>query len=347
MIRPTRTEVPPPAIAKAPPLDAEISAARDGGTGGSPATIAAAALAKEQDEHRVVAEFARGLRLAAGSSGVTDDDLKMGGIYEPTEVLVPGLNGAPEVSLLICHPVADAAARPALYFVHGGGMVSGTNRTAVLMALDLAAEVDAVLVSVEYRLAPEHAAPAQVEDCYAGLLGLAELAEEFHIDLDAVVVMGGSAGGAFAAALCLMASDHGGPKIAALLLAAPMLDVRNTTWSVHQMVGHDIWDSSCNRLAWAAILPSYADRGGIGPYDSPALSADLSVLPPTLIDVGSAETLRDEAVSFASRIWASGGIAELHVWPGGSHGYELIARTTLARLASASRKQWLRRLLDH
>ncbi|SEO40630.1 alpha/beta hydrolase [Trujillonella endophytica] len=276
----------------------------------------------------------------------TDVDLARGGTFAVEERAVPGPEGAPEVRLLICRPTAATAPVPALYYVHGGGMILGDNRLGVSEALDWAQDLGLAVVSVEYRLAPETRHPGPVEDCHAGLVWTLAHAAELGIDPDRVVVAGLSAGGGLAAALALMARDRGTAALAGQMLLSPMLDDRNDTPSAFQMEGHGVWDRISNATGWSALLGEDRGTAAVSPYAAPARAADLSGLPPTFIDVGSAETFRDEDVTYASRLWAAGGRAELHVWPGGFHGFDTIApQAQISQEARAARLRWLRRLL--
>ncbi len=225
-------------------------------------------------------------------------------------------------------------------------MVVGNNRAGVTVPLALAKELDAVVVSVEYRLAPEHRHPAQIEDVYAGLVWTADHAAELGADAERIVVSGTSAGGGLAAALALLTRDRQGPRPIGQLLMCPMLDDRNDTPSAHQMTGVGIWDRTANETGWTALLG--ASRGGpdVSPYAAPTRADDLTNLPPAFLDVGSAETFRDEIVTYANRIWQAGGAAELHVWPGGFHSFAGFApEARLSRSALAAHLDWLRRLL--
>jgi acetyl esterase/lipase len=216
----------------------------------------------------------------------------------------------------------------------------------VELVLEWARELDAVVVSVEYRLAPEHPYPAGVEDVYAGLLWTARHAGGLGGDPERIVVAGASAGGGLTAALALLARDREGPRPLGQVLMYPMLDDRNDTVSAHQMAGVGAWDRTANETAWTAVLGDARGGPDVPPYAAPARASDLSGLPPAFLDVGSAETFRDEVVDYASRIWRAGGVAELHVWPGGFHGFDAFApHTVLARTARAARIAWLRRLL--
>jgi acetyl esterase/lipase len=278
---------------------------------------------------------------------LTDDDLRRDGAFEVTTRLVPGPAGAPDVSLLICRPAAAPTPPACLYFVHGGGMIVGDNRTGGFAnALDHAEELGLALVSVEYRLAPETPHPGPVEDCYAGLCWTAAHAAELGVDSGRLVIGGASAGGGLAAAVALLARDRAGPALAGQLLLCPMLDDRNDTASSWQMAGLGVWDRAANDVGWTALLGDARGGPDVSPYAAPARAADLSGLPPAFVDVGSAETFRDEDVAYASRIWQAGGRAELHVWPGGSHGFAgMVPEAALSRAAVAAQRNWLRRLL--
>jgi acetyl esterase/lipase len=112
------------------------------------------------------------------------------------------------------------------------------------------------------------------------------------------------------------------------------------------MAGVGVWDRTSNETGWTAMLGDARGGPDVSPYAAPARATDLSGLPPAFIDVGAAETFRDEDVAYASRIWAAGGEAELHVWPGGFHGYFLFApHAQVSQDTLEARLRWLRRLL--
>lgn len=316
------------------PFDPELGAALSAlGDQISPSiTPAAIALAREAD--------------APMMPPPTDEELSRGGTYTVAERAVPGPAGAPDISLLICTPVGADGARPAIYHTHGGGMVFGDNRAGALEMVETASRYGAVVVSVEYRLAPETPHPGPVEDVYAGLVWTAKNAAELGIDPDRIVIAGGSAGGGLTAALGLLARDRGGPAVFGQLLLCPMLDDRNNTVSSFQMAGRGVWDHTANETGWGALLGDAAGGPDVSPYAAPARATDLSGLPPTFIDVGSAETFRDEDVAYATAIWQAGGRAELHVWPGGYHGFDMFApAAAVSQDAKAARLRWLDRLL--
>lgn len=285
---------------------------------------------------------------AAGlvAAPVPDDVLSMGGAFEVTERRVPGPEGAPEVPVLVCRPTGCAGPLAALYYIHGGGMILGDDRTGLPEMLETARELEAAVISVKYRLAPETPHPGPVEDCYAGLAWTAAHASELGIDPGRIIVAGVSAGGGLAAAVALLARDRGGPAMAAQMLMSPMLDDRNDTPSARQMAGLGLWDRASNETGWTALLGAASGGPDVSPYAAPARASDLSGLPPAFIDVGSAETFRDESVAYASNIWLAGGTAELHVWPGGFHTFAGLApQAALSRDAIAAQRNWLRRVL--
>lgn len=256
-----------------------------------------------------------------------------------------GPDGGPPVELLVAVPAVEAAEpRPVLYHCHGGGLVAGNSRVGLPAVLDLAAAVDAAVVSVEYRLAPEHPLPAAHDDAWAGLCWAAAHCDELGGSADAIVLHGASAGGALAAGLAQRARDTEQVAVRGQLLVYPMLDDANDSLSARQMEGIGVWDRVTNRMAWDCAL---GDRRGVPPpYAVPARAEDLAGLAPAYLEVGSAETFRDETVAYAQRIWACGGVAELHVWPGACHGFDLLAPGSyVTRRARAARMDWLARLL--
>jgi acetyl esterase/lipase len=258
---------------------------------------------------------------------------------------VPGPDGAPDVSVLIIRPPGRRGPLPGLFHTHGGGMVMGNNRTGLDTMIRWVTDVGLVIISPEYRLAPEHPFPAGAEDCYAALTWTAEYCADLGIDPRRLIVGGGSAGGGLAAACSLMARDLGGPALAGQMLLYPMLDDRTATGSAQELNGEGIWDSESNQTAWAMLLGDRRGRDDVSPYAAPARAPDLSGLPPAYLELGSVDTLRDEDLSYARRIWAAGGDAELHVWPGGFHAFDLIAPgSALASTALEVRLAWLRRI---
>jgi acetyl esterase/lipase len=248
---------------------------------------------------------------------------------------VPGPDGEPDISVRIYRPLNAQGALPGVYFIHGGGMILGNVQGEDPVATLICDQVGAIVVSVEYRLSPEHPHPAPVEDCYAGLVWMAKNAEDLGFDADRLGVYGGSAGGGLAIATALLARDRGGPAIKFMMPIYPMIDDTNTTASSHEITDIGIWDREGNIQAWEWYLGGKpADQ-----YAAPTRAADLSGLPPAFIDVGTVDLFRDEDISFAQRLMQAGVPVEMHVHPGSYHASE-----TFAADAALSRRTWALRI---
>jgi acetyl esterase/lipase len=179
-------------------------------------------------------------------------------------------------------------------------------------------------LAVDYRLAPEHPHPVPVEDCYAGLVWLAEHAGDLGVDPARIAVMGDSAGGGLAAGVALVARDRGGPALARQILIYPMLDDRTTTPD-ESLVPFLTWTYDDNVTGWGALLGERAGGDDVPGYAAPARAQDVSGLPPTYVDVGDLDIFCLEDVEYARRIAATGTPVELHVHPGVPHGFEVFA----------------------
>jgi acetyl esterase/lipase len=316
------------------PLDAELQVGYD------------AYLAEEPDLSPMSLERLPGIRAEVDAAVAALDDLSRGGRFTVSQPSVPGLDGDPDIPLLVCAPAGAPASRPALYYVHGGGFFCNDHRTGLDQVLETAERFGATLISVGYRLAPEHPYPAQINDAYAGLLWAAEHADELGIDPERIIVTGSSAGGGLSAALALTVRDKGGPRLLGQLLMCPMLDDRNDSASAFQMDGVDFWNRSFNGFGWSSLLGEAQGGADVPQYAAPARATDLADLPPAFLDVGSAECLRDEVLAYADRIWQAGGKAELHVWPGGIHAFDRDdPEARISTAAVAARRNWLERLL--
>ncbi len=270
-------------------------------------------------------------------------DLTAGGAATVEELDVPGPDGAPDVHLTVVRPTAASHPLPAIYYVHGGGMVIGDRYAGLDSLVPHAAAGSAVVVSVEYRLAPEHPHPAQIDDCYAGLVWLAQNAQELGIDPDRIMVMGVSAGAGLAAGLALLARDRGFPSLTHQVLLRPMLDDRMQTHSSQMLDGEGVWDRNENAFGWAALLAGQSD---VSPYAAPSRAVDLTGLPRTYLDTGSVDTFRDETLEYAGRLSAHGVSVDLHVWGGGFHGFEnQVPDAALSRICRAVQDEYIRRAL--
>ncbi|KAI0533378.1 alpha/beta hydrolase domain-containing protein [Xylaria digitata] len=276
-----------------------------------------------------------------------------GRAIQAVEYSIPGYEGA-EIGITIFSrnnrgPMTKA---PAFYFIHGGGMIMGDPLLGADFILPYVEQFDGVFATVEYRLAPKHPDPVPVEDCYAGLVWLSTQGEKLGFDPKRIMIIGCSAGGGLAAGVSLLARDRGGPHIAWQLLVGPMLDDRNTTLSSRQYEGHGVWNATSNQTGWGAYLGDRVGGPDVSIYAAPARAIDSELglvnLPPTYLDVGSAEVFRDETVAFASGIWAAGGGADLRVWAGAIHGFDMSiwGSARLTQDALAARHNWVRRMVE-
>ena len=254
------------------------------------------------------------------------------------DVAVPGPQGDPDVIVRIYSPPASTQPRPCAYWIHGGGYIFGTIDMSDARCVQTAESLDCVVVSVDYRLAPESPFPAPVEDCYAGLAWTAAHADELGIDRDRIVVIGQSAGGGLAAALALLVRDRAEIPLCYQLLIYPMIDDRNTTTS-SQLVTK-VWTREANHLGWHCYLGHEPGAGEVSPYAAAARAEDLRGLAPAFIGVGTLDVFRDENIEYAQRLLAAGVPTELHVYPGAPHGFE-----GLAPQAAVS-QQFLRDIAD-
>jgi acetyl esterase/lipase len=248
---------------------------------------------------------------------------------------VPGPDGEPDISVRIYRPVNATGPLPGIYFIHGGGMILGTVDGEDPTATMICDEVQAVVVSVEYRLAPEHPHPAPVEDCYAGLVWMAKNAADLGVDADRLAIYGASAGGGLTIATAMLARDRGGPQVSFMMPIYPMVDDTNETPSSHAITDIGIWDRAGNIEAWNWYLGGKpADQ-----YAAPTRAEDLSGLPPAFIDVGTVDLFLDEDIAFVQRLIQAGVPTEFHVHPGSYHASE-----TFAADAPLSRRTWALRI---
>ncbi|WP_433016313.1 alpha/beta hydrolase [Kribbella sp. CA-294648] len=224
--------------------------------------------------------------------------------------------------------VAPAAARPALLWIHGGGMVLGAAAQDSRFCRRIAEQLDIVVVSVEYRLAPEHPFPTPLEDCYTALRWLAK---QPGIDPALIAIGGASAGAGLAAALALLAKERGEIQPVLQLLSYPMLDDRTTTRSDIDGRRQRLWSQHSNRFGWRAYLGS-VPNGSVSPLAAPARYDDLSGLPPAWIGVGTNDLFHDEDIAYARRLQEAGVACALHVVPGAYHAFDSVeAKTAVAQ----------------
>lgn len=235
-----------------------------------------------------------------------------------------------KVTVRIYTPDNRTVVLPAIFHIHGGGYIMGSVATNHGSNMQLAAAVDAVVVSVDYRLAPETPAPGSVEDCYAALCWLHEQAAQIGVDPARIAVRGESAGGGLAAALTLLARDRGGPAIAYQNLIYPMLDDRTCITGQADHLGAFVWTPQANAFGWRSLLGQNPGAADITPYAAPARAVDLTGLPPAFIAVGGLDLFVTEDMDYAGRLIEAGVATELHVYSGAYHGFDVLPDAPVA-----------------
>jgi acetyl esterase/lipase len=258
---------------------------------------------------------------------------------------VPGPAGAPDIDLHVFRPAGVTGVLPCIYHIHGGGYVMGKVSDYDPLVRPLIADLQCVMVSVEYRLAPETNFPGPIEDCYAGLAWTIANADRLGIDPTRLGVMGQSAGGGYAAALALMVRDRGEHTLAFQHLIYPMLDDRTCTSAPHPYAGEFIWTAQSNRFGWSSLLGHAPGGDDVSPYAAPARATDLGDLPRTYIATGALDLFVDEDIDYATRLIRAGVPVELHVYPGGYHAFDVFADGPVSQQARRDSQEALRRAL--
>lgn len=251
------------------------------------------------------------------------------------DVEVPAVAGSPSVSLRLYRPKPSGGNTPAYLWMHGGGFLIGSPEQDEWSSLALVRRLKIAVAAVRYRLAPEHPAPAAVEDAYAALRWLFREAPALGIDPARIAIGGASAGGGLAATLALVAHDRGEVRPAFQLLVYPMLDDRTVIRAEHDTRNVRVWSPGSNRYAWTSYLGQAPGLPSANPYAAAARREDLRGLPPAWIGVGTLDLFHDEDVEYARRLKESGVSCALHVVPGAFHGFDM-----LMRKASVSQAFW-------
>ncbi len=276
---------------------------------------------------------------------------------------IDGRDGAPKVGVRIYRPARPSPEPseeplPGFLEIHGGGFIFGTVDMMDGWCQMIAARVGVVVVSVDYRLAPEHPFPAGIEDCYAALEWMHAHASELRIDPARIAIGGQSAGGGLAAGLALLARDRGGPPICFQLLEIPEIDDRLDTPSMLVFQDTPFWNRPNAVYSWQHYLgrttsDSSADasprdaRGDDGPsiYAAPARAEDLAGLPPAYVSTMEFDPLRDEGIRYAAAMLEAGVSVELHSYAGTFHGSAFVPEAEPTRRNNEEIVQILRRRL--
>ncbi len=252
---------------------------------------------------------------------------------------------AGSVRLRIYRPTLEPDAPVVVYF-HGGGLAMGSNHSYEPLGRALAHASGAVVIAVEYRLAPEHPAPAQLDDAWAATCWVAERSTELGVDAARLVVAGDSAGGGLAAGVTLAARDHGGPRIFAQVLMYPGVDRDMGTPSIGALA-----NAPMLTLDDIEYLHDLADGGAPAthdPYRVPAYATDLAGLPPAIVLTAECDPIRDWGERYAARLRDAHVQTTVTRYPGIYHGFLMRSEATArGRLAIAETGSLLRAKFAH
>ena len=249
---------------------------------------------------------------------------------EVRDGIVPPHGRRPSVRVRVYRPARAGARVGAIVLFHGGGFVAGGLGTDHALAVDYCRGAGCAVVSVDYRLAPEHPFPAAVDDAYAAWCWTAEHADRLGVDTSRLAVGGGSAGGGIAAAVALMARDRRGPRPCLQLLGVPALDDRGRFPSSDLVDPALAFDGPAARRMWRHYLGAAAGSADVPAYAAPGRCEDLRGLPPAYLAVAEADPLRDDGIDYALRLLAAGVPVDLHLYAGSAHGLVAGGRDTPA-----------------
>ena len=242
---------------------------------------------------------------------------------------------------------AGQRTRAAMLYIHGGGMMIGSPAMDDALLASTAAELDIVIVSPEYRLAPENPYPAPVDDCHSAWKWIQENLSQRGIDGNRIAIGGESAGGGLAAGLVLRIHDEGGPQPIAQWLFCPMLDDRTALDRALDDVDHYVWNNKMNLVGWRSYLGNSFGTEQVSAYAAPARREDLRGLPKAWIGVGDVELFFEEDKAYAGKLTAAGVSCQLDVVTGAPHAFEgLVPESDLAKDYLSKAKSWLRAALS-
>lgn len=250
--------------------------------------------------------------------------------------MVPGPNDNPSIRVRIYEPKEKRETLPGLLWIHGGGYVLGVPEGDDGLCQRFVKEANCVVVSVDYRLAPEHPYPAGLEDCYSALKWFSEHTDELGVNPSRIGAAGASAGGGLTAALSLLARDRKGPALCFQMPLYPMLDDRNNTPSSLEITGNMVWNYELNQKGWTMYLNGANGTENVPEYAAPARATNLSGLPYTYTCVGQLDPFRDETLDYVTRLCRAGVDVEFHLYPGCYHGFEgLVPNANISQRALA------------
>ena len=331
-----------------------LAAGSLGACASAPTAVASPDLGMVDPELREAA--ARILEMSSKGGGYSDETLpamreRGASFIKPflpdvpvEERKIPAATGMPDVAVFVVNGGGDVG-RPAILHTHGGGHILGSAKGEVPYLQAMARELDCVIVTVDYRLAPETKYTGSVEDNYAGLLWLYKNAEELGVDRSRIALLGESAGGTHAALLAIAARDRGEVPIVLQALIYPMLDDRTgSTRSVPPFIGAIGWDAKANRYGWTSFLGQDAGSASVPVAGVPARATDFTGLPPSFISVGALALFVSEDIQYANHLIEAGVPTELLVVPGAFHAFDRIgAEAAVSKRFDAAKMAAFRR----
>jgi acetyl esterase/lipase len=253
---------------------------------------------------------------------------------------------APSGQKLRVFTPAGSDSKAALLYIHGGGMMIGAPKMDDALLAGLAADLGILVVSPEYRLAPENPYPSAIDDCNEAWHFMLNNAANLAIDTKRIAIGGESAGGGLAAGSVLRIHDEGGTQPIAQWLFCPMLDDRTALDRTLDEVNHFIWDNKLNLSGWTSYLGAQIGADDVSAYAAPARRKDLKGLPKAWIGVGDIELFYEEDRKYAEALQAAGVDCELDVVAGGPHAFEGLAPKAQVSIDYLSRaKAWLKKAL--
>ena len=263
-----------------------------------------------------------------------------------SEQRISGSDDDTEVRALIYKPSSPGSVLPALLHFHGGGLVFGSPEGRHAVSVELARMLRCLVLSVDYRLAPETAYPGAIEDGYSALRWLNENAQQLNIDRQRVTVIGESAGGGLAAALAILARDRGEYSLASQVLTYPMLDDRPSTTQDYPTIGQHVWTRQNNQFGWSSYLGTMFDSELVPASAAPARSCNMTSLPPAYIACGDRDLFVVESMAYARALIHSGVAVELRIYPGAFHGFDLIENASISKRFTSDLRHAIARALD-
>ncbi len=238
----------------------------------------------------------------------------------------------------------ESLQHPCIMFYHGGGFMLGLNESHYRFASEYARHLNAVVIMIDYRLAPEHPFPQGVEDCYSALLWAHSIPDKLKIDPNKIALVGESAGGNLSAAVALMARDRNGPNLSCQVLVYPTTDNAHVTESVRNYVDTPMFYSEANLFMWSQYLQG-DEAVQVSPYAAPMRAESLEGLPPAYVETAEFDPLHDEGLIYAKRMQKDGVPVVINETQGTVHSYDTLKRSSITKDSFDKRCAFLKKYL--